>query len=167
LEERAADGCALCFAGEMVRKSLASAEVVEETKTRMLSVAADDRPLWGRMTAPQMMRHLACSCEVALGERLVGPLKGPPTWLMKWAALRSGFRWPKDLKTTPELLRAMEEGSGGEFAEVTAVAIERMETLAKGSRLALSHPMFGAMTAGDWMRWGYLHADHHLRQFGR
>jgi DinB superfamily len=148
-------------------KSLASPEVVAETKARMLSVAADDRPLWGKMTAPQMMWHLACSCEVALGERLVGSLKGPPTWLMKWAALRSGFRWPKDLKTTPELMLAMEESAGAEFAEVTAVAVERMEMLAKGSRLALSHPMFGSMTAKDWMRWGYLHADHHLRQFGR
>jgi hypothetical protein len=27
--------------------------------------------------------------------------------------------------------------------------------------------MFGPMTEKDWMRWGYLHADHHLRQFGR
>ena len=29
------------------------------------------------------------------------------------------------------------------------------------------HPFFGSMTAEDWWRWGYLHADHHLRQFGR
>jgi hypothetical protein len=29
------------------------------------------------------------------------------------------------------------------------------------------HPMFGAMSHDDWMRWGYLHADHHLRQFGQ
>jgi len=29
------------------------------------------------------------------------------------------------------------------------------------------HPIFGAMKPWDWMRWGYLHADHHLRQFGR
>ena len=29
------------------------------------------------------------------------------------------------------------------------------------------HAIFGAMTASDWMRWGFLHADHHLRQFGR
>ena len=103
LDERAADGCALCFAGELGVKSLASAEVVEETKARMLSVAADDRALWGKMTAPQMMWHLACSYEVALGERSVGPVKGAPQWLMKWVALRSGLRWPKDLKTTPEL----------------------------------------------------------------
>ncbi len=28
------------------------------------------------------------------------------------------------------------------------------------------HPLFGSMRESDWMRWGYLHADHHLRQFG-
>jgi hypothetical protein len=28
------------------------------------------------------------------------------------------------------------------------------------------HPIFGPMSAAAWMRWGYLHADHHLRQFG-
>jgi hypothetical protein len=31
----------------------------------------------------------------------------------------------------------------------------------------MPHPMFGAMTTLEWMRWGYLHTDHHLRQFGR
>lgn len=29
------------------------------------------------------------------------------------------------------------------------------------------HPMFGTMSDRDWMRWGYLHMDHHLRQFGK
>ena len=38
---------------------------------------------------------------------------------------------------------------------------------AGASSYAPSHPMFGPMTPEDWMRWGYLHADHHLRQFGR
>jgi Protein of unknown function (DUF1569) len=28
------------------------------------------------------------------------------------------------------------------------------------------HPLFGRMSASSWMRWAYLHADHHLRQFG-
>jgi hypothetical protein len=31
----------------------------------------------------------------------------------------------------------------------------------------LPHPIFGPMSRENWMRWGYLHADHHLRQFGR
>ena len=28
------------------------------------------------------------------------------------------------------------------------------------------HPFFGDMSEAEWMRWGYLHCDHHLRQFG-
>jgi hypothetical protein len=28
------------------------------------------------------------------------------------------------------------------------------------------HPIFGKMKEKPWMRWGYLHSDHHLRQFG-
>jgi hypothetical protein len=31
---------------------------------------------------------------------------------------------------------------------------------------ALEHPIFLRMTRADWLRWGYLHSDHHLRQFG-
>ena len=27
------------------------------------------------------------------------------------------------------------------------------------------HPLFGPLTEPEWKRWGYLHADHHLRQF--
>jgi hypothetical protein len=29
-----------------------------------------------------------------------------------------------------------------------------------------AHPIFGPMSEAAWLRWGYLHADHHLRQFG-
>lgn len=28
------------------------------------------------------------------------------------------------------------------------------------------HPFFGLLTDEDWMRWGSLHIDHHLGQFG-
>ena len=30
----------------------------------------------------------------------------------------------------------------------------------------LRHPTLGPMSRAQWLRWGYLHADHHLRQFG-
>jgi hypothetical protein len=148
-------------------KSLASVEVLSEIRVRLRSVKADDRARWGKMTAKQMMRHLSCSYEVALGERTVGPMAGLPPVLAKWAALQLPMRWPKNLSTTPELKRALMENSEAEFDVVVRGVIERMETLANGSRCAVTHPMFGPMTGADWMRWGYLHADHHLRQFGR
>lgn len=148
-------------------KSLASLEALSEIRTRLRSVKVDDRPRWGKMTAKKMIRHLGCSYEVALGERTVGPLKGMPPVLMKWVALRLPMRWPKNLPTTPELKRAVAENLDFTFAALVDAAIARMQEVASGDRFAPTHPMFGPMTAEDWMRWGYLHADHHLRQFGR
>jgi Protein of unknown function (DUF1569) len=148
-------------------KSLASVEVLSETRVRLRSVRVDDHGRWGKMTAKQMMRHLSCSYEVALGDRTVGPMPGIPPVVLKWLALRSGLPWKKNLSTTPELKRALTENSEVEFDVVVRGVIDRMETLARGTRFAVTHPMFGPMTGADWLRWGYLHADHHLRQFGR
>jgi hypothetical protein len=148
-------------------KSLASVEVLSEIRGRLRSVRVDDRARWGKMTAKRMMRHLICSYEVALGERTVAPVEGPVPVLVKFIALRSGLRWPKNIPTVPELKRAIAEHSEVEFEVLVRAVVESMEAVAKGTHYAPSHPMFGPMTPEDWMRWGYLHADHHLRQFGR
>jgi Protein of unknown function (DUF1569) len=148
-------------------KSLASAEVLSETRGRLRSVRINDRARWGKMTSKQMVRHLSCSYEVALGDRTVAPMEGIPPVLMKWLALRSGLRWTKNIQTMPELKRAIAMHSEDEFDALVDGLIERMQALASGTRCAPAHPMFGPMTEKDWMRWGYLHADHHLRQFGR
>jgi hypothetical protein len=87
--------------------------------------------------------------------------------VLKWLALRSGLPWKKNLPTTPELEMAIKENQGAMFEELVKRAIYGMEEVASGRRWQSSHPMFGSMTSADWMRWGYLHADHHLRQFGR
>jgi Protein of unknown function (DUF1569) len=148
-------------------KSLASADVLSETRGRLLRVCPEDQALWGKMTATQMVRHLGIACEVPLGERAVTPMLWRAHGMVKFAALRSGVRWPRNLKTTKELVRALDEECSAEFDELVAVAIGKIEKLAGGVQCVASHPMFGPMTTGDWMRWGYLHTDHHLRQFGR
>jgi hypothetical protein len=148
-------------------KSLASAEVLSETRNRILRVRAEDRALWGKMTATQMVRHLGLACDIPLGERTVEPVMVPMPKLLKFMALRSGLQWGKGLKTPKELELALDEDCSAEFDELVAVAIAKMEMLLGEARCVETHPFFGQMTAGDWMRWGYLHADHHLRQFGR
>jgi hypothetical protein len=148
-------------------KSLASAVVLEETKGRLRSLRVEDKALWGRMTAVQMVRHLCHSCEMALGDRHVEPVKGVPPAVLRWAALWSGIRWKKNYSTTPELELALKEDSGASFDELVVEAVEKIGIVADGTRLHPEHPMMGTMTTKDWMRWGYLHTDHHLRQFGR
>ena len=34
------------------------------------------------------------------------------------------------------------------------------------AQLSGDHPLFGALSAAEWGRFSYRHADHHLRQFG-
>jgi hypothetical protein len=41
-----------------------------------------------------------------------------------------------------------------------------LQLITTRSLVRQSHPLFGAMSAAAWLRWAYLHLDHHLRQFG-
>jgi Protein of unknown function (DUF1569) len=148
-------------------KSLASAEVLSETRARLLSLRAADQPLWGQMTVLQMAGHLRCSYEIALGLRTVGSIKGPLSSVLKFGALKIARRWPKNYATTPELKEAIDMQSETDLGVLVEAAIAGMEAVSDGARLADAHPTFGRMSRADWMRWGYLHADHHLRQFGR
>jgi hypothetical protein len=148
-------------------KTLASAKVLDETKARFRSLREEDLARWGRMTASQMVRHLIYSYETVFGIRAVAPLTAKPSRILRWAALRSGIPWPKNRQTAPELVRAVEEHCEATFGELVRDVIENTELFASGKPLSERHPLFGPMTTRDWMRWGYLHADHHLRQFGR
>jgi hypothetical protein len=136
---------------------------------RISALASFDLRLWGRMTAHQTVCHLSDSFKAGLGERAVSTatLRAPRP-LYKWIALRVPLKWPKGVPTRPEV----EQGAGGtapgEFdldrAELVFVLNRFCDD---GTTLGVIHPIFGPMTREDWLRWGYLHADHHLRQFGR
>ena len=78
------------------------------------------------------------------------------------------MKWPQNIKTRPEV----EQGMGGtppvEFERDRAMLVVVFDRFCDPSAtLAATHPFFGPMSRQDWLRWGYLHADHHLRQFGR
>jgi len=121
------------------------------------------------MSVDQMVCHLSDAYRVALGEMAVSPATGLfQRTVMKWAALKLPMPWPHGAPTRPEI----EQGSGG--TPPTEFERDRTELLDwharfcdTEGRLTVAHPIFGSMTAEEWLRWGYLHTDHHLRQFGR
>jgi len=151
-------------------KTLADERDTIELLERLRRVRPDSARLWGRMTAHQMVCHLADNFRMALGKREVraattGPLRRT---LVKWFALYAPLRWPPGLRTSPEVDQERDgtrpSGFEVDLAEVEAL-LKRLA--AEPGRLhRRPHPFFGAMSDGDWLRWGYLHADHHLRQFG-
>jgi len=125
--------------------------------------------LWGKMTAGQMLCHLTDSFGVAMGVKTAssaGTLFHRT--ITKWGALYLPFRWPQGVPTMPEV----EQGAGGtpprQFDADLSLLIEAINRFCEPNRgfSWRPHPLFGPMSDRQWMRWGYLHTDHHLRQFG-
>ncbi len=126
-------------------------------------------PVWGKMSAHQMICHLTDSFKLATGERKAGSVSNLfKRTVMKWGALYVPAPWPKGVPTMPE----MEQGVGGtppkDFELDRADLLSVIERFCKPGRSfdSVEHPFFGPMTPDQWMRWGFLHTDHHLRQFG-
>lgn len=77
------------------------------------------------------------------------------------------IRWPKGFKTVPEVDQERRGTRPVEFQQDRAELrsrISRFVQIPEGFAWP-SHPYLGAMSAREWMRLGYLHTDHHLRQF--
>lgn len=150
-------------------KTLSSAGDLANLRERIALASPMDAGLWGSMSALQMICHLNDAFECPLGERPVSKVKGPPipVSLYKWLALYFPRNWPTGVPTPP----AMDQLIGGtppeDFVADRAALLSRMEQFVESTGPWAPHPMFGAMTTSEWMRWGYLHTDHHLRQFGR
>lgn len=141
-----------------------------ELLLRLKTVGPDSMARWGRMSAHQMVCHLADAIRMALGEQHVTPATGPlQQTIVKWIALYVPLPWPGGrIRTSPEidqvLLGAKPVDFAGDVARVETL-LERFATRS-ASCDGRAHPVFGRMSERAWLRWGYLHTDHHLRQFG-
>ncbi len=136
---------------------------------RMSKLSPGDAARWGSMSVHQMVCHLNDSYKIGLGEKYASPASGFfERTLLKRLALDVPLQWAKGFRTRPEV----EQGKGGsiplDFRPDLASLLATLDRFCDALPApCVPHPIFGAMTVKDWMRWGYLHADHHLRQFGR
>lgn len=150
-------------------KTLARPRDRDEILRRLGTVRPDSARRWGRMTAHQMVCHLCDASRMAAGEKPVSEATGVfQQTLLKWLALYAPLPWPPGILTRPEV---DQEGGGtppGDFtADVEAlVALVARMTDGPDALDGRPHPIFGRLSRAAWLRWGYLHMDHHLRQFG-
>ena len=147
--------------------TLERSEVAESIVHRLRMLRTDSQARWGRMNAHQMVCHLSDAYRLPLGERSASPATGPfQRTLLKWIALYLPLRWPAGIQTRPEI----DQECGGTRPEEFARDVAQLETLMQAFLTQqpprTAHPIFGPLSEREWLRWGYLHADHHLRQFG-
>jgi hypothetical protein len=150
-------------------KTLAREQCKAEIVRRLRTLGPDSARRWGRMSAHQMVCHLSDSFRMMTGQTPVSDATG---WLqrtlVKWIALYAPLRWPPGIPTRPEVDQQVAGTKPTDFA----ADIAELETLLdlittrESPFESPAHPIFGRMSHAAWLRWAYLHMDHHLRQFG-
>ncbi len=132
---------------------------------RVEALRTDNAAQWGKMSVDQMLWHVNEAMRMATGELPVkskgfGPLKRA---VMKFAVYN--VPWPKGKASTARELKATESydltAEQRRFPMLLEYVVNKDITGAWPV-----HPLIGQISGAEWSRLGYLHIDHHLRQFG-
>jgi len=150
-------------------KTLARPRDRAEILRRLRDVRPESVRRWGRMSAHQMVCHVGDSFRMVTGHK---PVSDATSLLhrtvVKWIALYAPLRWVPGIRTIPEIDQELGGTRPTDFAADIAQVEALMEVVTAATRSFdwPLHPVFGRMSDRAWLRWGYLHMDHHLRQFG-
>lgn len=150
-------------------KSLANSSDKLEILTRIGQVTHNSQRRWGKMTVNQMLCHLNDSFKAVMGNKEVSSVTNIfNRTVVKWFALYAPIPWPKGVPTRPEIDQQVGGTKPQEFDKDRAELKAFIEQITHPQRdfKWQAHPIFGEMTEQDWLRWAYLHVDHHLKQFG-
>jgi uncharacterized protein DUF1569 len=149
-------------------KTMARDDCRQEITDRLRRLHPGIQRRWGRMTVHQMVCHLIDSHGMMTGDKAVSDASGPlQRTALKWLALYVPLQWRPNIRTRPEIDQHVSGTAPTNFAEDLASLLALVETTGTtGSAGYPAHPIFGRMSHAAWMRWNYLHIDHHLRQFG-
>jgi hypothetical protein len=137
----------------------------QEIRDRVARLSPERKGAWGKMSAPEMVCHLAESLKMALGdlpvERKNAAIRYPP--LKQLIVYVAPF--PKNVPTAPELVARPPRAWTADVADLQAL-VDRF--VARGSQPTtwVEHPAFGRLSPRAWGVLVYRHMDHHLRQFG-
>jgi hypothetical protein len=151
-------------------KTLVRPQDKAEILRRLKTVRPESARRWGRMSPHEMVCHLSDAFRMATGAKQVSAATGPlQRTLVKWIALYAPLPWMSGILTRPEI----DQERGGTRPTDFAADVSQLEMLVEviatappGTLAGQAHPIFGRMSDAAWLRWGYLHMDHHLRQFG-
>ncbi len=150
-------------------KTLQSARDKQEILQRLRAIRPRSERRWGKMTPHQMLCHLSDSYRMFMGVKKVKPEPVPyPRPVLKFVALWVPIPWPHGFKSVPEL---DQHKAGTPPLQFEADRRDLQNLIERFTRRPRDfehqpHPHFGQLSEKAWMRLGYLHADHHLRQFG-
>lgn len=141
----------------------------EEVLMRVKRLSIDSRGRWGKLSAPQMVRHLTEACRMAFNEIPMPDRSNFFTRTIgKWIFLsnvKPPGREKGKIATFPEIniVQLAVPVNDLEKEKVDLAAI--LERMANTENLSNRHTLFGKMSRDDWGKLTYAHIDYHLTQF--
>lgn len=129
----------------------------------------DATPLWGRMTARQMVEHLLWACELSTGRAETSCPVPEARREQAKAFLRDNRPTPRDF-ANPVLAAGLPPLRYASLDEARdALAAETAHFFAQAAATPETrhmHPVFGPIGSEGWARSHFKHVYHHLVQFG-
>ncbi|MDF2449124.1 MAG: hypothetical protein K0R26_1628 [Bacteroidota bacterium] len=151
----------------MALPSVFDPKTTEETFQRLEKLNYMSKPLWGKMSAAQMLAHLNVSYDLAYGKTVSNPGffgKLMLKWFVK-GIVTSEKPYAKNSRTGPDFIISNQR----DFEKEKSIFIDyvkKTESLGADYFEGRESSSFGSMTAKEWSTQFYKHIDHHFRQFG-
>lgn len=135
---------------------------------RFEAIKPEDKPRWGTLTPPGMLRHLRYMADLSLGE-VSEPDKSNIFFrtVVKFLFFHVFTNWPKGKFKAPDSLTPPAEGDLERERQALIEKLRRFAELAASepSRM-VAHPIFGPTRLDYWTRLHGVHFEHHLKQYG-
>ena len=118
------------------------------------------------MSAAELLCHLRGAFRVAMRELPSVLVDVPmPRELLKFKALWSRYRGRR-ISIRYLCSRSVRQRCGWALLKTTELRFSSKWNALPAGTGSRGPFLIGQMSYLDWMRWGYVHTDHHLRQFG-
>jgi hypothetical protein len=146
-------------------KTIWQSDARREIQNRLTKLTPNAPAQWGKMSAPEMVCHLAESLKMTLGDLPCTPKGGALRYTPLKQLIIYVAPWPKGVPTAPELLARAPATWSNDVRDL-GVLLDRVAGARSAAPNWPEHPAFGKLSPGAWGRLVYRHMDHHLRQFG-
>jgi len=133
---------------------------------RINKLTPESKPLWGKMSAGQMLQHCKLASDVAYGKM---DLKVNFLMRLLGRILKKKVFYGGDLKKNSPTAKEFIITDRIEFEKVKAELIANLTRFADEGTSSIKltkHPFWGEMSSQDWDALMWKHTNHHLEQFG-
>jgi hypothetical protein len=134
---------------------------------RINKLSPTTRPVWGKMSADQMLAHCNVTYEMAFEDKHKKP-HGFTKFILKLfvkSTVVGDKPYKKNSKTAPQFLITNARNFVEEKARLTDY-LKKAQSLGEDYFDGKESHSFGKLTKQEWNNMFYKHLDHHLTQFG-